>query len=85
MSHKLTKQQKQIILDARKCIMEHYKVVDEIEKKVLEGLGIKEDSNAHCELIDIFHNQSVVASYGMDRLLELVALYMEQDKQKELE
>jgi hypothetical protein len=43
MSHKLTEQQKQIILDARKCIMEHYKVIDEIEKKVLEGLGIKED------------------------------------------
>jgi len=85
MSHKLTKQQKQIILDARKCIMEHYKIVDGIEKKVLEDLGIEEDSNAHCELIDIFHNQYVVASEGMDRLLELVALYMEQDKQKELE
>ena len=76
---KLTEQHKQIILDARKCIMEHYKVVDEIEKKVLESLGIEEDSNAHCELIDIFHNQYVVKQEGMDRLLELVALYMEKD------
>jgi hypothetical protein len=79
----LTEQHKQIILDARKCIMEHYKVINELELKVLEGLGIEEDSNAHCELVDIFHNQSVVAFEGMDRLLELVALYMEQDKQKD--
>jgi len=83
MKAQLTEQHKQIILDARKCIMEHYKVIDEIEKKVLEGLGIEEDSNAHCELIDIFHNQYVVAFEGMDRLLELVALYMEQDKRKD--
>jgi len=83
MKAQLTEQHKQIILDARKCIMEHYKVIDEIEKKVLEGLGIEEDSNAHCELIDIFHNQYVVKQEGMDRLLELVALYMEQDKQKD--
>jgi len=83
MKVQLTEQHKQIILDARKCIMEHYKVIDEIEKKVLEGLGIEEDSNAHCELIDIFHNQYVVKQEGMDRLLELVALYMEQDKRKD--
>jgi len=83
MKAQLTEQHKQIILDARKCIMEHYKVIDEIEKKVLEGLGIEEDSNAHCELIDIFHNQYVVKQEGMDRLLELVALYMEQDKRKD--
>ena len=65
--------------------MEHYKVIDEIEKKVLEGLGIEEDSNAHCELIDIFHNQYVVKQEGMDRLLELVALYMETEKEKNIE
>jgi hypothetical protein len=81
---KLTEQHKQIILDARKCIMEHYKVIDEIEKKVLEGLGIEEDSNAHCELIDIFRNQYVVKQEGMDRLLELVALYIKQDKQSSM-
>jgi len=83
MKAQLTEQHKQIILDARKCIMEHYKVIDEIEKKVLEGLRIEEDSNAHCELIDIFHNQYVVKQEGMDRLLELVALYIEQDKRKD--
>jgi hypothetical protein len=77
MKTQLTEQHKQIILDARKCIMEHYKVIDEIEKKVLEGLEIEEDSNAHCELIDIFHNQYVVEQEGMDRLLELVALSTE--------
>ena len=82
MRAQLNEQQKQIILDARKRIMEHYKVVDGIERKVLEDLGIEEDSNAHCELIDIFHNQYVMKQEGMDRLLELVACYMEQDKQK---
>ena len=83
MRAQLNEQQKQIILVARKCIGEHYKVINELELKVLEHLGIEESSNAHCELIDIFHNQYVVKQEGMDRLLELVACYMEQDKQNE--